>query len=170
MANRQTFGRRVAVLRQPPPAGVQSARAAQSASPAHDDIDSERPPPLIQPSDSPSIDEELREWKRGRKRGIAIPWRPLSFMATICFGVASFVLPDLINDFVQWPLYGLMAASFYVGVIARREKRQALKSDGTGATACPPCRYLSPPVIFMQVAKHAASCRRDGARTPLAGP
>ena len=46
-------------------------------------------------------------------------------MASLCFGLASFVLPASINDIVQWPLYGLAAVSFYVGVRAKRQKRLA---------------------------------------------
>lgn len=71
-----------------------------------------------------SVDDELREWRRGRK-GFRIPWRPLSLMASLCFGIASFVLPDSVNDAVQWLLYVLMAASFIAGITARRDaKRQ----------------------------------------------
>jgi hypothetical protein len=59
-------------------------------------------------------DEELEAWKRGRKRHV--PWKQISLMASLCFGVASFVLPHSVNDAVQWPLYGLAAISFYVGI------------------------------------------------------
>jgi len=37
-------------------------------------------------------------------------------MAGLCFGIASFVLPDSINDVAQWPLGALMIASFCVGL------------------------------------------------------
>jgi hypothetical protein len=63
----------------------------------------------------PSIDDELREWKLARKRNFEIPWRPLSLMATLCFGIASFALPDSVNDNVQWLLYALAGASLYAG-------------------------------------------------------
>jgi hypothetical protein len=52
-----------------------------------------------------------------------IPWRPLSLLATVFFGVASFALLDSVNDIFQWPLYALGAASLYVGF--RRRHRQA---------------------------------------------
>ena len=62
-----------------------------------------------------SLDYDLREWKLARKRNFEIPWRPLSLLASLFFGFASFALPDSVNDIVQWPLYALAAASFYVG-------------------------------------------------------
>lgn len=43
------------------------------------------------------------------------PWRPLSLLVSLFFCVASFALPDSVNDVVQWPLYALAATSFYVG-------------------------------------------------------
>ena len=64
-----------------------------------------------------SVDEELEEWKASRKR--IIPWRQLSLMASLCFGIASLVLPDSVNDGVDWLLYGLMAASLYAGISRR---------------------------------------------------
>ena len=76
------------------------------------------PPPT--PMDASPVDEELREWKQARKKGITIPWRPLLLMASLCFGIASFALPDSVNDAVQWLLYILMAASFCAGVSRRR--------------------------------------------------
>jgi hypothetical protein len=42
-------------------------------------------------------------------------------VASLCFGIASFVLPDTVNDGVQWLLYALAAASLYGGV-AKRHK------------------------------------------------
>jgi hypothetical protein len=38
------------------------------------------------------------------------------------FGIGAWVLPDTVNDNVQWVLYALMAASFYAGFVARRAK------------------------------------------------
>lgn len=69
----------------------------------------------------PSLDDELREWKRTRKKNFRIPWRQLSLMAGLCFGIASFVLPDSVSDVAQWLLYALMAASFYAGLRKRRD-------------------------------------------------
>ena len=74
-------------------------------------------------SEPTSLDEELRRWKLARRQNFEIPWRPLSLLASLFFGVASFVLPDKVNDFVQWTLYALAAASFYVGVRHRRRAK-----------------------------------------------
>jgi hypothetical protein len=75
----------------------------------------ERPVRLLEKSEFRSLDDELRQWKLARKQNFEIPWRPLSLMATLCFGIASFVLPDSVNDNVQWLLYALAAASLYAG-------------------------------------------------------
>lgn len=110
MANTQAFGRRPSA---PPrsytqprvsPAPADNVAAPQSMAAAI-------PAPL---PESLSVDEELRQWKA--QRGYKIPWRQLSFMASLCFGIASFELPDSVNDEVNWLLYGLMAISFCVGV------------------------------------------------------
>lgn len=77
----------------------------------------------IGPSLRTSEDLEFAAWKKERARGPRLPWRQLSFMASACFGIASFVLPDKVNDVVNWLLYGLMAASFYIGWTARRSKK-----------------------------------------------
>lgn len=61
-----------------------------------------------------------------------MPWRQLSLMAGLCFGIASFVLPDSINDAVQWPLYALTAASFYTGLRKRKSPDINRNSAGPG--------------------------------------
>jgi len=124
MAVRPAFGRRVSIA--PPGRAdvLRPARPVQIAPATANDIDEDplsASPAALQP---PSIDDELREWKRGRVRAFSIPWKQLSFMAAACFGIAGFVLPDSINDAVQWILYALAAASFLAGVKARRLKRQ----------------------------------------------
>jgi hypothetical protein len=58
----------------------------------------EQPVRLSKKSEFLSLDEELQQWKLARRRNFEIPWRPLSLMATLCFGIASFVLPDSVND------------------------------------------------------------------------
>ena len=67
---------------------------------------------------SPSVDEELQQWKASRK-GFTIPWRQLSLTASLSFGVASLVLPASVNDNVDYVLYALMAMSLYVGISKR---------------------------------------------------
>jgi hypothetical protein len=94
---------------------VAQAKRVQSTGPSI-----ERHVRLSEKSEFPSLDDELREWKLARKRNFEIPWRPLSLMATLCFGIASFSLPDSVNDDVQWLLYALAAASLYAGFRKRR--------------------------------------------------
>ena len=130
MAQPGTFGRRAAPqtgLRAPPPTAVRSAPAPQTDSifaranaEANAAARAAMLPPL--PVDSP-VDEELAQWKATRKRAFKLPWRQLSLIASLCFGVASFVLPDNVNDVVNWLLYGLMAISFYVGVTGKKKAK-----------------------------------------------
>jgi hypothetical protein len=67
---------------------------------------------------TPSVEEELRQWKKSRR--FAFPIRPLALMASLSFGIASLVLPAEINDQVQYPLYILSAASLYAGLRRKR--------------------------------------------------
>jgi hypothetical protein len=67
-------------------------------------------------------DGDLPEWKRARKPNFGMLWRRLSLMATLCFGIASFALPDLVNDAVDWLLYATTAASFYAWISSRRQQ------------------------------------------------
>jgi hypothetical protein len=62
---------------------------------------------------APSVDDELREWKKSRRGHF--PIKLLALMASLCFGIASVALPKEINDEMQYPLYALSAASLYVG-------------------------------------------------------
>ena len=64
---------------------------------------------------SPSANNEWREREQPGERKFKVPWRQVALMAALCFGIASFVLPDTINDDLDWLLYGLMAISGYVG-------------------------------------------------------
>ncbi len=108
----QSFGRRVpGISSKPPlPAMTKIMRPAPAAA----------QPALKTDAATLSVDEELRQWKKSRR--YSFPVRPLALMASLSFGIASFVLPAEINDQVQYPLYALSAASLYVGV---RRKRQA---------------------------------------------
>ena len=115
MTHPATFGRRQTVQRPALRAQEKHDRAlaeeaALPTSPALSDV-----PPAY-------VDHELEAWKQARKQRSRIPWTQLNLMASLCFGVASFVLPDSVNDNVDWLLYALMAASFYAGV--RRLWRQ----------------------------------------------
>ncbi len=69
------------------------------------------------------MDEELLAWKR--QRTFTIPWKQICLIATLCFGLASFVLPAGINSAVNWVLYALTAISFYVWYTQRRARLKA---------------------------------------------
>ena len=116
MANRPSFGRRVGTQRaadSAPPAATRPAALSRQQGDCADG-----PSPYA--ADFTQHDEELEHWKQARKQGRRFPWRQLSLMASLCFGVASFVLPASVNSNVQWLLYALMAASLYAGFRKRR--------------------------------------------------
>ena len=75
-------------------------------------------PAAALPAASLSVDDEIRRWKKARR--YSLPWKPLALMGSLCFGVASFVLPNSINDQLQYPLYALSAASLYAGFRRKR--------------------------------------------------
>jgi len=120
MVNHRSFGRRG----NPTPSFGRSMGTTETVAPVTTVRSTgpsiERPVRLSEKSEFPSLDDELRQWKLERKRNFEIPWRPLSLMATLCFGIASFVLPDSVNDNVEWLLYALAAASLYAGFRKRR--------------------------------------------------
>lgn len=121
MDSQKAFGRRVVTRPQSrivrASVGVSSAKATVAAV-----QDEWVAPPTT--AYVPAQDDDLEEWKRARK--FQIPWRQLSFMASACFGIASFVLPNSVNDKVDWLLYALMAISFVVGLSRRRKAKTAV--------------------------------------------
>jgi hypothetical protein len=92
---------------------IEAAASTVAAKPA-----GTSPPSSIDMAES-SYDDELQEWAKARKQEFKIPWRQVSLMASLCFGIASFVLPHSVNQDVQWLLYALAAASLFGGVIKR---------------------------------------------------
>jgi hypothetical protein len=114
MATQRAFGRRINPSR---PAATEVKAASASRKALAGDAPVDRP---AAKADSPPLDEELDAWKKSRKSGFKIPWRQLSLMASLCFGIASFALPSSVNDNVQWLLYALMGASLYAGFSKRR--------------------------------------------------
>lgn len=122
MDSRRTFGRR-AVPQQPIPQSPMSQPSAPPA-PVAQSVTMAPESTALFPSEPPllSIEDEIEAWKAARGPVVAFPWRQLSLMAGLCFGIASFVLPSTINDAVQWPLYVLTAVSFYVGLHKRKAK------------------------------------------------
>jgi hypothetical protein len=122
VVNHPSFGRRVAVQSQSRIARTEAEAGKQGRNAASGEAVLESPS-LLSPTNSGSlsVDQELDEWRRSRQ-GFKVPWRPLSLMASLCFGIASLMLPDWVNDNVQWLLYALMAASLYVGFSKRRRQ------------------------------------------------
>ena len=112
MANQTTFGRRTTAR----PIG--RVTEASASHPAHGELPVDRSE-LLRHIASPPIDDEFHEWKKARKRHSGLPWRQLALMASVCFGIASLVLPDSVSDTLDWVLYGLMAASAYAGLSRR---------------------------------------------------
>jgi hypothetical protein len=125
MAEHRSFGRRG----NPPPSSGRSMRpteTVEATSVRSTGLSIERPMHLPEKSELPSLDDELREWKLARRQNFEFPWRPFSLMATLCFGTASFALPDSVNDNVQWLLYALAAASLYAGFRKRRRDTKSI--------------------------------------------
>jgi hypothetical protein len=112
MESRRTFGRRP--VPQPP---VPRAVTQAPDHPLEPLLSSLSPHATLA-----SVDDEIAAWKAARGSVIPFPWRQLSLMAGLCFGIASFVLPDTVNDAVQWPLYVLTAISLYVGLRKRKNR------------------------------------------------
>jgi hypothetical protein len=119
MVNQIPFGRRTNPQRQALRVRETIDAGQPSKKPVFAELSVDRlsmPQPQIT---SPHVDHELGEWKQARKQCYKIPWRQLSLMAALCFGIGSLVLPDSVNENLDWLLYGLMAASFYAGVSRR---------------------------------------------------
>ena len=117
MVNQRPFGRRTD---QQPRFRQAKNESEVAASTVTTKLISTSPPSSIDMAAS-SHEDELREWEKARKQGFRIPWRQVSLMASLCFGIASFVLPDSVNGDVQWLLYALAAASLYGGFAKRRK-------------------------------------------------
>lgn len=127
--NRPTFGRRGLVLpartkTMGKPLALALADAAGSL-PLDLEIEPQSQAPEQSHAHVPD-DDELREWKS--QRSFKVPWRQLSLMASICFGLASFVLPPGIGDTVNWLLYVLSAISFYVWISEKLKKKKSLSA------------------------------------------
>ena len=113
MATQQAFGRRAVPRPQPPQ--VKPRPSVKPPDPEPADATPSAASDGSWASDSPDIDAEIREWKQARKGTFKIPWRQIYVMGGLCFGLASFVVPDSVGNIFQWVLYALAAASFYAG-------------------------------------------------------
>jgi hypothetical protein len=122
MVKHRTFGRRYESPRLPHPAknSIRAATGAIAEEIARLPIRWPSSPPTDK---TPLLDDELQQWKKARAQNFKIPWRQMYLMASLCFGIASFVLPDSVNSDVQWLLYALMAASLYAGFAKSREAK-----------------------------------------------
>ena len=92
---------------------------APDAKPVFAKVPADQAAPLHKEIMLPQANSEWREREQPIKPKFKMPWRQVALMASLCFGVASFVLPDSINDNLDWLLYGLMAISAYVGFSRR---------------------------------------------------
>src|SRR5476651_1860051 len=75
----------------------------------------------IPPKPNDAAAEELQAWNRTRERH-PFPWRQLSLVGGLCFGVASLVLPDSVNDAAAYALYAVAGIGIVGGLSRRRKK------------------------------------------------
>lgn len=122
MANRQAFGRRINPQVQPAPIATRVEPVAPTVTALFSGPEEERSLPFATQPEAPSVDQELEAWKRERGSKFRMPWSQLSLMASLCFGIGSFVLPDSVNDNVEWLLWGLSAVSAIVWFTNRKKK------------------------------------------------
>jgi hypothetical protein len=118
MSNQRPFGRRSSPQQQP-------LRGRQSPDPSPPRAKSTDPDVSIDRISFPREEDTVphgnahRDWEESTKWQIKVPWRQVALMASLCFGVAAFVLPDSVNEQLHWILYGLMAMSLYSGLSRR---------------------------------------------------
>ncbi|HEV7694297.1 MAG TPA: hypothetical protein VGO52_25910 [Hyphomonadaceae bacterium] len=63
---------------------------------------------------------EIGAWKAERKQAYRLPWRQLSLVAGLSFGIGSFVLPDDVTGYTDMLLYALSAMSFGVAIFGKK--------------------------------------------------
>lgn len=107
-----SFGRRTAPKPSPPPLPLMTKFARPGAASGR-----------VETASADPVADELKAWQKSR--GPSPYLKPLALTASLCFGIASLALPAAINEWVQYPLYALSAASFYAGF---RRKRMAGKA------------------------------------------
>ena len=59
--------------------------------------------------------------EKGARKNYRLPWRQIYLMASICFGIGYFVLPDSVNHTVQWLLLALGILSLVSSISAGRK-------------------------------------------------
>jgi len=75
----------------------------------------------IFPKPNDAVTEELHTWNRTRERH-PFPWRQISLIGGLCFGIASLVLPDSVNDAAAYVLYAFAGIGFMGGLSRWRKK------------------------------------------------
>ena len=125
MIGQKSFGRRTSPQQKPlraeakrdaPAPDVKPVFAdTPSVAPVFADTSAEELARLHKEIISPAAHDEWREREQPVKRKFKVPWRQVVLTASLCFGIGALVLPDTINDDLDWLLYGLMAISAYVG-------------------------------------------------------
>lgn len=127
MPAQHAFGRRAAAHPQPWQSKPRAPARSSDGGPddggpdESDTADLAPPSDSAWPSDVSDIEDEIREWKQARKGSFKIPWRQVYVIGGLCFGLASFVVPDSVGNLFNWVLYGLAAASFYAGWRKRKD-------------------------------------------------
>ncbi len=116
--SQRSFGRRSNPLAQRPRVSIEAPPEFQRKIAAFDEPAIELPVPAVPDIQTPSVDAELEAWKKSRT-GFTFPWRQVSLIASLCFGVASFVLPASVNQNVEYLLYALSGMSLYAGISKR---------------------------------------------------
>ena len=119
MINQRAFGRRTVAQPQPLRTGPKPHLPAPEPKPAIADAAADHAALLQREILFPQASEDWRGQDQTIKPKFKVPWRQVALMASLCFGIASFVLPDTVNDDLDWLLYGLMAISAYVGLSKR---------------------------------------------------
>jgi hypothetical protein len=115
MQPKRTFGRRPQREQQRPEVALAQVGSVSSVEDATQPLNL-LPPPSEKAVD---VDRELEEWKAARKRhkrSFREPWRTLSIVCTLGFGLSSWLLPDSVADIAQLVTGGLGAASLFAGL------------------------------------------------------
>jgi hypothetical protein len=118
MSNQRPFGRRSGPQQQPLPGRQKPDPSPPRARSTGPDASIDRAS-LLRGESTFSHGNAQRSWEESNKWQIKVPWRQLALMASLCFGVAAFVLPDSVNEKLHWILYGLVAMSLYAGLSRR---------------------------------------------------
>jgi hypothetical protein len=112
MQPQKTFGRKTRL--QSPPTTLRAPTPRPAPEPS-----APIPPPLVEHHDD--VDAEVEQWnalRKARKRSFREPWRTLSIVAAIGFGLSSWLLPDSVANITDLITGGLGVASLVAGLRA----------------------------------------------------